>query len=52
MESTTQNNNIKAKKEVRELFNVIRSNIREDRKEIRKKLHEKKTIYNFLKKKE
>ena len=38
----TQNNNIKAIKEVRELFNELRSNLsHEETKRIRKKLHKK-----------
>ena len=59
MKPPIQNNVIKAKKEVREffnevreLFNEIRSNIIcEDRKEIRKNLYKKETIYIFLKEK-
>ena len=44
MESTTINNDINALKEVRELFNEVRSNL----------LHKetKEAIYNFLKEKE
>ena len=50
MESTTIN---KAIKEVRELFNDLRSNLsREETKRIRNKLYEKKAIYNFLKEKD
>ena len=53
MESTTQNNDINAIKEVRELFNEIRSNFsRKEIMEIREKLHKKEVIYNFLKEKE
>ena len=50
MESTTINNAIK---EVRELFNKLRSNFfREETKRIRKELYRKETVYNSLKKKE
>ena len=50
MESTTINNAIK---EVRELFNEIRSNLsREETKRIRSKLHSNKADYNFLEEKE
>ena len=50
MEPTSQNNNINAIKEVRELFNDLRSNLsREETKRIRKKLYEKETVYNCLK---
>ena len=53
MESTSQNNNIKAIKEVRKLFNDVRNNLsNEETKRIRKKLYKKEAIYNFLKKKE
>ena len=53
MESQTINNGIKAIKEVRKLFNELRSNLsREEIKEIRKKLYKKGTIYNFLKEKD
>ena len=46
MESTTINNDINAIKEVRELFNEVRSNLlRKEKKEIRENL------YNFLKEK-
>ena len=52
MESTTISNNIKAIKEVRELFNERRSNIScEETKRIREKLYKKEAIYNFLKEK-
>ena len=48
MESTTINNAIK---EVRELFNELRSNLsREEINRIRKKLY-KETVYNFFIKK-
>ena len=50
MESTTINNVIK---EVRELFNELRSNLsREETKRIRDKLYKKEAIYNFLKEKD
>ena len=49
MDSTTINNQIK---EVRELFNEIRSNLsREEINRIRKKLYRKEVVYNFLKEK-
>ena len=52
MEPTSQNN-INAIKEVRELFNEIRSNLsREETKRIRKELYKKEAAYNFLKEKE
>ena len=50
MESTTIN---KAIKEVRELFNDLRSNLsRDETKRIRNELYKKETIYNFLKEKD
>ena len=50
MESTTINNPIK---EVRELFNELRSNLsREEINRIRKKLYKKEVVYNFLKQKD
>ena len=50
MESTTINNAIK---EVRELFNELRSNLsREEINRIRKELYEKEAVYNFLKEKD
>ena len=50
MESTTINNAIK---EVRELFNELRSNLsREEINGIRKELYKKEVVYNFLKEKE
>ena len=50
MESTTINNAIK---EVRELFNELRSNLsREETKKNRKELYKKETVYNSLKEKE
>ena len=49
MESTTINNAIK---EVRELFNELRSNLsREEINRIRKELYKKEAVYNFLKEK-
>ena len=53
MEPTNQNNNINAIKEVRELFNDLRSNLsRKKTKRIRKELYKKEVVYNFLKEKE
>ena len=53
MESTTINNSINATKEVRKLFNEVRSNLsREETKRIREKLYKKEAVYNFLKEKE
>ena len=53
MEPTSQNNNLNAIKEVRKLFNEIRSNLfREETKRIRKELYQKEVFYNFLKEKE
>ena len=53
MESTRQNNNIKAIKEVRKLFNDVRNNLfNEETKRIRKELYKKEAVYNFLKEKE
>ena len=50
MKSTTINNVIK---EVRELFNELRSNLsREEINRIRKELCKKEAIYNFLKEKD
>ena len=50
MVSTTTN---KAIKEVRELFNELRSNLsRKETKRIRNKLYKKEAIYNFLKEKD
>ena len=50
MEPTTTNNQIK---EIRELFNEIRSNLsREEIKEIRNKLYRKEAVYNYLKEKD
>ena len=53
MESRTTNNDINAIKEVRELFNELKSNFsREETKRIRKELYKKETVYNFLKEKD
>ena len=53
MESTSQNNNIKAIKEVRKLFNDVRNNLfNEETKRIRKELYKKEAVYTFLKGKE
>ena len=53
MELTRQNNGINAIKEVRELFNELRSNLsREEINRIRKNLYKKEAVYNFLKEKE
>ena len=53
MESTRQNNNINVIKEVRKLFNDVRSNLsHEETKRIRKKLHRIEAVYNVLKEKE
>ena len=50
MESTTTNNQIK---EVRELFNEIRSNLsHEEINRIRGKLYKKEVVYNYLKEKD
>ena len=50
MKSTAINNAIK---EVRELFNELRSNLsRKETKRIRNKLYKKEAIYNFLKEKD
>ena len=52
MDSKTTNNIINKLKEVRELFNEVRSNLsREETKRIRNKLYKKESIYNFLKEK-
>ena len=49
----SQNNSINAIKDIRKLFNELRSNLsREETNRIRKKLYKKEYIYNFLKKKE
>ena len=53
MEFRTTSNDIKAIKEVRELFNELRSNLsREETKRIRKELYKKEAVYNFLKEKD
>ena len=53
MESTSQSNNNNAIKEVRELFNDLRSNLSlEETKRIRKELYKREVVYNFLKEKE
>ena len=53
MKSTRQNNNIKAIKEVRKLFNDVRNNLsNKETKKIRKELYKKEAVYNFLKVKE
>ena len=53
MECRITNNIINIIKEVRVLFNELRSNLsREETKRIRKKLYKKETVYNFLKEKE
>ena len=52
-EPTTSNNDINAFKEARKLFNERRSNLLlKETNEIRKKLHKKEAVYNFLKEKE
>ena len=53
MESRTTNNVINAIKEVRELFNEIRSNLScKETKRIKRELYKKEVVYNFLKEKE
>ena len=53
MKSRTTNNVINAIKEVRELFNELRSNLsREEINRIRKELYKKEAVYNFLKEKD
>ena len=48
MESTSQNNNIKAIKEVRKLFNDVRNNLfNEETKRTRKELYKKEAVYTF-----
>ena len=50
MESRTTNNVVNAIKEVRELFNELKSSLsREETKRIRNKLYKKEAVYNFLK---
>ena len=51
-ESQASNNNINAIKDARKLFNERRSNLlRKEINEIRKKLHKKEAVYNFLQEK-
>ena len=53
MELTRQNNDINAMKDVRKLFNELRSNLsREEINWIRKNLYKKEAAYNILKEKE
>ena len=53
MEPTTSNNSINAIKDIRKLFNELRSNLsREETNRIREKLYNEEVIHNFLKKKE
>ena len=53
MEPTSQDNSNNAIKDIRKLFNELRSNLsREETNRIRKKLYKKEDDYNFLKKKE
>ena len=53
MKSRTTNNVINSIKEVRELFNELRSNLsRKETKKIRKKLYKKEAVYNILNEKE
>ena len=53
MESTRQNNSINAIKDVRKLFNELRSNLSHGEiNRIREKLYKKEAVYNFLKQKE
>ena len=53
MESRTTNNVINAIKEIRELFNELRSNLSlQEAKRIIKELYKKETVYNFLKEKD
>ena len=52
IESTSQNGINEARKKLRKLFNERRSNLsRKETNEIRKRLHRKEAVYNFLKKK-
>ena len=52
MEHPISNNNIKAIKEVRKLFNELRSNLsNNETKRIRRKLYKKEAASRFLKKK-
>ena len=53
MEPTRQNNDINAIKDIRKLFNDLRSNLsREEINRIREKLYKQEAVYNFLKEKE
>ena len=53
MESKTTNKVITAIKEVRALFNELRSNLsREEINRVRKELYKKEAVYNFLKEKD
>ena len=53
MESRTTNKVITAIKEVRALFNELRSNLsREEINRVRKELYKKEAVYNFLKEKD
>ena len=53
MEATSQDNSVNAFKEARKLLNERRSNLlRQETNEIRKKLHKKEAVYNFLKERE
>ena len=53
MESTTINNSFNAVKEVRKLFNELRSNLSlEEINKIRRKLHIIEAVYSILKEKE
>ena len=53
MGSKTVNKDINVIKEVRELFNEVRSNLsREGINRIRKELYKKEAVYNFLKEKD
>ena len=53
MGSKTANNDVNAIKEVREIFNEVRSNLsREETTRIRKILYKKEAVYNFLKEKD
>ena len=48
MESTSQNNNSKAIKEVRKLFNDVTNNLfNKETKRIRKELYKKEAVYTF-----
>ena len=50
MVNPTENNIIKAIKEVRKLFNELRNNFsREEIKNIREKFHKKESVYKYLK---